>query len=388
MVTKNTNDKGIIQKKNKTTGKLEWYARIVRTEGNGKKKEYTAKAESKVQAKRLRNELAENYNSRGESAIEGSKLIFRQVADIYQKKKLIEAVYHGEGNARRKVAGVRSLKPALHYLKVLSDYFGSKLIKNITHSDIEEFQIKRLKTPSMRGDRSISDVNRALTLMKTIMKFSKQNGWIQFSPFELGSPLISMSDEVRRERILTRDEETRLISFCANKRTHLKPIIITALDTAMRKGELIKLKWDSVDFVNRTINIIALNTKTLRPRTVGMTERVFDELQKIWELSPKNKNALVFGIKDNFKKSFASACKDAKIEGFHFHDCRHTAITRLIQAGLTPMEVMKISGHSQMTTFARYVNPDTNAVQRIAERLSAFNTEALNEVSLSSELPN
>ncbi len=167
MVTKNTNDKGIIQKKNKTTGKLEWYARIVRTEGNGKKKEYTAKAESKVQAKRLRNELAENYNSRGESAIEGSKLIFRQVADIYQKKKLIEAVYHGEGNARRKVAGVRSLKPALHYLKVLSDYFGSKLIKNITHSDIEEFQIKRLKTPSMRGDRSISDVNRALTLIRT-----------------------------------------------------------------------------------------------------------------------------------------------------------------------------------------------------------------------------
>ncbi len=156
----------------------------------------------------------------------------------------------------------------------------------------------------------------------------------------------------------------------------------------MRKGELIKLKWDSVDFVNRTINIIALNTKTLRPRTVGMTERVFDELQKIWELSPKNKNTLVFGIKDNFKKSFASACKDAKIEDFHFHDCRHTAITRLIQAGLTPMEVMKISGHSQMTTFARYVNPDTSAVQRIAERLSAFNTEAMNEVSLSSELPN
>jgi integrase len=75
---------------------------------------------------------------------------------------------------------------------------------------------------------------------------------------------------------------------------------------------------------------------------------------------------LVFGVKDTVKRSFASACRDAGIEGFHFHDCRHTAITRMIQAGLSPMEVMKISGHTQMNTFARYVNPNTQAVNRIA----------------------
>jgi hypothetical protein len=60
----------------------------------------------------------------------------------------------------------------------------------------------------------------------------------------------------------------------------------------------------------------------------------------------------------------------------------------MIQAGLKPMEVMKVSGHSQMNTFARYVNPDTNAVQRIADRLSAYQTEAMNEVSIASELSN
>ena len=85
------------------------------------------------------------------------------------------------------------------------------------------------------------------------------------------------------------------------------------------------------------------------------------------------RNELVFGIKDTVKRSFASACRDAEIEGFRFHDCRHTAITRMIQAGLSPMEVMKVSGHTQMNTFARYVNPNTQAVTRIADVLSAYN---------------
>lgn len=383
MATKSSSDKGIIQKKNKTTGKLEWYARIVRIEGNGKKKEYTAKAESKSHARRLRDELSTKYGLRGESAIEGNKLNFRQVAEIYKEKKLFEAIYHGEGNAIRKIAGVRSLKPALHYLNVLVEHFGSKLLKNITHHDIEEFKIKRLQTPTKRGSRSISDVNRALTLVKTILKFAKQNGWIQFSPFELGKPLISMADEARRERVLSVDEEKNLLAVCVGNRAHLKPIIITALDTAMRRGELIKLQWDSVNFATRTITVIALNSKTARARILGMTERVIDELWKLWEQSAKEPNALVFGIKDNFKKSFASACQEANIDDLHFHDFRHTAITRMIQANIAPIEIMKISGHTQMSTFVKYVNPNENAVQRIANILSAHQKQTMIDAEVS-----
>lgn len=389
MAKKSINDKGVIQKKNKATGKLEWYARIVRTEGNGRKKEYTAKAESKSHAKRLREELSEKYNLRGEDAIDGNKLIFRQVADKYQERKLFEAVYHGEGNSKRKIGGVRSLKPALHYLNVLREHFGSKLLKNISHADIEDFKIKRLQTPTKRGGaRSISDVNRPLTLMKTIMKFSKQQGWIQFSPFEMGKPLISMADEVRRERILTNEEEIRLLSVCNKRRSHLKPLIITALDTAMRRGELIKLTWDSVNFAASTINIVALNTKTARARMVGMTDRVIKELQILWEQSPKDLSGLVFGIKDNFKKSFASACKEAEIKNFHFHDARHHSITKMINLGIAPMEIMKISGHTQISTFARYINPDTSSIQKIADRLSAYQAESMMEADVSSQMNN
>ena len=70
---------------------------------------------------------------------------------------------------------------------------------------------------------------------------------------------------------------------------------------------------------------------------------------------------------------FKHACTRAGIRDLHFHDLRHTAITRLIQLKVAPMEIMKISGHTQMNTFARYINPETSTIQGIADTLSDYN---------------
>jgi integrase len=402
-IVKNTRDWGIIQKKD-ADGNDVWYARITRVEGNGKKKQYTAKAESKSHARRLRDELAENYEQNGESAVEGSKMNFREFADDYRQRKIIPAKYH----QNRKVAGLRSHRTALNFLNNLLSYFGNKRIKDIKPADIEKFKQKRLDEPvktekkndkgkmeTIERPRAIASVNRELALLRTMLNDAVYNGWLNRSPFLNAKGLISLADEVKRERVLTFEEENRLLSACnefvmlnyerngkkikakaKSNREHLRPIIITALDTAMRCGELLKLCWRDVDLVTRTINILAFNTKTAKARTVGITERVYQELTRLWEQSPKDSDELVFGIKDTVKRSFASACRDANIEGFHFHDCRHTAITRMIQAGLSPMEVMKVSGHTQMNTFARYVNPNTQAVTRIADVLSAYQIQA------------
>lgn len=106
--------------------------------------------------------------------------------------------------------------------------------------------------------------------------------------------------------------------------------------------------------MKRVITVTALNSKTAKSREIGMTERVYGELSRLWDISQKDTSLSVFGITD-IKKSFASACDDAKIDGLRFHDLRHTAITRMINLGLPPMEIMKVSGHTQYTTFARYV---------------------------------
>jgi integrase len=401
---KSSKDYGIIQKKEKD-GKVSWYARIVRIEGNGKKKQYTRKADSKSHARRLRDELADSFEDGGETAIEGDKMTFRELAEDYKIRKIIPAKYH----QNRKVAGLRSHRTALNFLNNLLPHFGNKKIKEITPSMIEKFKQKRLdtavkstkknkngETEKSERPRAIASVNRELALLRAMLNDAIYNGWLARSPFLNAKGLVSLADETKRERILTFDEERRLIEACnefvmleyersgkkitakaKSNREHLKPLIIAALDTAMRFGELTKLCWRDVDFDKRTINILAFNTKTAKTRSVGMTERVFVELSQLWKQSPRDLDALVFGIKNNVKRSFTSACRDAKIEGFHFHDCRHTAITRMIQAGLSPMEIMKISGHTQMNTFARYVNPNTQAITRIADVLTAFHTQNL-----------
>ncbi len=144
----------------------------------------------------------------------------------------------------------------------------------------------------------------------------------------------------------------------------------------MRRGELFKLQWRDVDLYTREITITVMNSKTARPRKVAMTPRVYEALEMLRRDAPPGGESLVFGITDTVKKSFAAACKAAGVDGFRFHDCRHTAITRMIQAGITPMEVMKVSGHTQINTFARYINPNSQAVKRAADTLAAFNAQA------------
>jgi integrase len=107
-----------------------------------------------------------------------------------------------------------------------------------------------------------------------------------------------------------------------------------------------------------------------------MTDRVYDALVDLWNYSPQGEDALVFGITDTIKHGFASLLRETGIDDFRLHDCRHTAITRMIAAGVPPMEVMKISGHTQMSTFARYVNPTQNSLKRAAQMLSAFNAQS------------
>jgi len=242
------------------------------------------------------------------------------------------------------------LENSTGFLDTLIKYFGARRIRDITHDDIEQFKLLRLNNVTVRGKpRTIASVNRELELMRAVMRFASRHGWIMRSPFESGAPVISKSDERRRERVLTDDEETRLLAACTGRRAHLKSLLIAALDTGMRRGELFKLQWSYVS--GGTITVRAMNSKTARPRIVPMTSRVAQELETLRASAPPDSNGLVFGITDTVKKSFAAACKAAGIDGFRLHDCRHTAITRMIAAGIPSSEVMKISGLRRWARF-------------------------------------
>lgn len=376
------------------------YARITYYDEQGRRKDVMRLAESRAHAKELAAQMRQELKDHGERIVDADKLKFEDLAGYYETDKVKPAQYH-EG---RKVAGLRSLQSVKYALKTLKAHFGRRFIKTITPTDIEKFKAKRLDTEARRGrkpaadkpDRekpagaklTIASVNRELELLRSIFAYARREGWLVRSPFERLRGIISKADERRRDRVLSYDEEKRLLDACEDtRRRHLRPILICALDTAMRRGEIITLQWEHVALDAKTIRVTAMNSKTARERTVGMTARLHNELTRLWEKSPKQADVSVFGIKDNFKNGFAAICSDAKIEDFRFHDCRHTAITRWIRAGLPIAEIMRLSGHSTLTAFAIYANSTPETIRRGADALDQLRAD-VEAVEPASELIN
>jgi integrase len=117
-----------------------------------------------------------------------------------------------------------------------------------------------------------------------------------------------------------------------------------AADTGLRKNELLTLTVADLDFKERVIRLRAINAKTNRKRGIPMTARVENELQKL--SAGKQENDFVFGGVKDFKRSFGTLKRTAKIDGLNFHDFRHAFVSRSILAGVPPAIVLKASGHA------------------------------------------
>lgn len=352
-----------------------WYARLTFNDASGKRRNICRAVENKTEGNKLLKQLLRDLETEGEKVIDAEKVTFRQLANTYSDRKLIAAEYQGD----TKVRGLRSHKIQLGYLKTLIEHFGGLRVRAITHSDLEDYRAKRLQTPSRRGTPlSLASVNRELTLMRSLLNFAKRKGWISRSPFDTGDPLISVADEVKRERVLTFEEEERLLLACAAPREHLRPMLICALDTGLRKSEMLSLRWADVDLEAGLIFARSATTKTRKARTVGITPRLRAELERMRELAGNDPEKLIFNQKD-MKRSFATARNLSGIKDLRWHDLRHTATTRMVEGGLAPMIVMKLTGHSQMGTFARYVNANDEAATKGAEVLDAYRQNATGE---------
>lgn len=246
-------------------------------------------------------------------------------------------------------------------------------LRSLTYDDLRAFRLLRLKSPTRDGKiRAIASVNREMALLRRMLNVAHSQGWIIRNPFKAGESLISIADEKQRERILIPEEETRLLAACTGRRAHLSAIIIAALDTGCRRGELLKLRWTDIEFESRTFTIQAFNTKTMRERKLAMTTRLYLELERLWEASDRNVESLVFGIHDNVKHAFTSVRKKAGLPDLRFHDLRHTAATRLVQCHISLPEVGRVLGHTQPQTTYRYTNLTSETAKRAASALETF----------------
>jgi len=146
-------------------------------------------------------------------------------------------------------------------------------------------------------------------------------------------------------------EETRLLKACREARNpHLLPIVRLALETAMRQGELVSLRWENID-LNRRIAHLP-DTKNGESRTVPLSTTAIKVLRAL----PRSINGQVFlGLTtEAVKRAYIRAIRRTDIKNLRFHDLRHEATTRLFEKGLNIMEVASITGHKDLRMLRRY----------------------------------
>jgi integrase len=362
---------------NKKTGT--WFARVTITDENGKRKNVQRKVENVTEGNQWLKKFVAKLNDNGSKAIDAETITFNYLCDFYSSHYVKTAQYVNG----RKIDGLRSATAVKGYLKIFREHFGKRKLKSISYEDLRSFRLNRLNTSTHQSkQRSITTVNRELAYLRRILNIAERNSWIQKNPFKLGDSLIHVSDEKKRERILTREEEKKLLAECVWLRAHLRPIIIAALDTGCRLGELLKMRWKDIDFETEIITIQAFNTKTMRERQISLTIRFKDELEKLWKASNKDSDELVFGISSVIRQAFNKACEKAGLKGLRFHDLRHSHATRLDDLGFSLAKIGGQLGHTQLQTTLRYVNRDKSSIKQVTNALDVFNNESTVEEAI------
>jgi len=157
----------------------------------------------------------------------------------------------------------------------------------------------------------------------------------------------------RRDRRLEGDELDHLLSSCRQCRNEfMRPLIVLAVQTAMRRGELLETLWGHIDFTSRTLHIPEAKNGT--PRTIPLTTVAVETLRN---LQNSSKTEQVFPISaEAVKNSWQRLVRRAGVTNLTFHDLRHEAISRFFEMGLSVPEVALISGHKDMRMLFRYVH--------------------------------
>lgn len=158
-----------------------------------------------------------------------------------------------------------------------------------------------------------------------------------------------------RSRRLTGDEEQRLLDGCdAGQIPFLKTLVILAIETGMRRGEILGLKWSDISH-NRRVITLAM-TKNGFGREVPLSQRAFQALSE-WKDHAEVDQATVFPMKaGTLEQAWRRLLVRSNVKALRFHDLRHEGVSRLFERGLNMIEVSSISGHKELRMLKRYTH--------------------------------
>ena len=248
-------------------------------------------------------------------------------------------------------------------IKNLKAVFGGRYLSEIAPLKIEHYKAKR------KDEVTPASVNRELACLKHMFTKAVEWGMARENP---ARKVKLFRENNARLRYLTPEEAKRLIDAAT---PHLKPILIVALNTGMRKGEILKLKWEDIHWKRGVI--LLTDTKNSQWREVPMNGVLTETLRDMMKRSDSPYVFMSWTGKPftEVRKSFESASRVAGIEDFRFHDLRHTFASQSVMAGVDLTTVGEILGHKSIAMTMRYshLSPlhKKQAVEKLEEVMRA-----------------
>jgi integrase len=325
-------------------------------------------------------------------------LTFREFAAVYKER-------HVEAKAL-------SLAKTIDYrLKPFIEHFGDRPLDEIRTSDVDDL-IAKMKAPRVIAGRERvlkpASINRAIQLLRHMFNWAVEREHIDRTPFTKGTrKLITLEEEdnVRKRRI-SEDEEQRLLAVAPPM---LRSMMIAALDTGMRRGEMLELRFADIDWSGGVLVLRGETTKSGKGRQVPISTArlravlewlrldgngddkaddtvVFSDetgnpvgsFRRAWEnavlkahgIKPVWVKGKPSGRKQRGWKELSAECKEAFVKiDLHWHDFRHEYASRLVDRGVPLSIVRDLLGHASIETTERYDNQTFQALQAAALRL-------------------
>ena len=259
----------------------------------------------------------------------------------------------------------KSYKTEIPRANNLLSYFGnSRLVVEITPLDIEKYKSSR------KEKAKPATVNRELAFLKHVFTKGIEWGKVYDNPVKM---VKLFKEDNTRLRFLSQDEIIRLVDFTQGQ---LKAIVITALNTGMRRSEILNLKWKDVNFDTGFITV--LNSKGGDKREIPLSNTLEKSLRNVLryvgsEYVFNNRNGKPVKC---FRRSFRATLKLAGITDFRFHDLRHTFASHLVMRGTDIKTIQELLGHKTLKMTLRYSHLSPDHKRRAMKNIDTIWTQA------------
>jgi integrase len=276
--------------------------------------------------------------------------------------------------------------------KLFLPFFADMQIGHITRNEIARYRKHRHHEYLLKQKEdnikplSETTVNRDIEVIRHLLFWAADEGFLSANPIAR----IRMVRERRQRRpVMPVSEEVKLLRSCSD---HLRPIVIAALDTGMRRGELLGQLWEHVDFDRRLISVTHSKTAEGEHRLVPMTDRVYQMLSAAARQPSGPLFTFEGGPLRNLKTGWAGALRRAGIPHYRFHDLRHTFNSRLVEAGVIADVRKELMGHSHGgDVHSLYTHVELPTLRDAIARLEAWHSAKLSSLTTNNaqgETPN